>query len=466
MAEVPNVALSSPIKNSFWSLVLAFGIDMEKKASISHTTFVNGVFTHYDDIVSFLRPWEEIPFHYLVFPLSTIDAKRRGEDYKQILARKPTSTIGIYHRYSACSHESYSLPEALSIIRDRSTIYRIHFNSFHIAHHYNFIRIRFQHFLINAHSTNKDLYDWYVLHLSLGETSIPQHVEEAVKDLEGEGIERNLFYIRQRNEEEFSKISQEELEEETLDDRMKSAPMGAPHSLMAEIFLDGWEAKYHLARRMSPMNVLSLLPILFWEGKFDEILHLTQQRVPYTEEDMTEFLGFGIPDEELKSIIGEDRPLLCLPLEKSILAIEGDSKDLDVKGIKDEIRSHASKVLDVISGVELWRSSMILRGINHEGIVNILKFFIHGQIVMATKPEDMDRKFLSNLVEKRNDMAERFASVVRLEESIFAECCLISEDSCLLVDGDYYRDNNLNERVKVMREKAVSNIQGRLFHRG
>lgn len=435
---------------------------MEKKA-ISHVAFVNGVRIHYGNIVSFLKPWEEIPFFYFFSSILIVHAKRRREDYKEIQTRKPSSSIGVYHRYSAYSGRGYTLLEALGIIKEKNAIYQVYLNPFHVAHLRNSIRIEFHHFLINASITNNTLYAWYLLHLGIDGTPIPKYVEEAVEDLKRDDADSHLFHIRQRNEVEFSKLSLEQLEEDSLTDRMVYSPVGCPHSLMSEIFLDGWEAKYPLAREMQPMNVLSLLPSLFWEGKFDEILWLTEQRVPYTEEEIKEFAVFGLTYDELITIIGKDRPLLSPPLEKCIFAINGDEQESSTDEIKDRMRTWAEDIVSSLSRSTLHRDSLILRGISHSAITNILEFFFHGQIMIACGPGDMNVKFLSAIVEKRNDMINRFASTVHIEESIFAECCSISEDSCLLVDGDYYCDNDIEEKLKVTREKAAFRIQGRLF---
>lgn len=426
----------------------------------------------YSQMASYLTSWEELPV------IEFLSRVIHGEDGKRIILKpKPFRSLAWTHRYTIHGSSGVSHARALRILRSNmdsmsenpesefvrpgSNLYEIHQSESLLRSELSLLAYNLQMILIQSYAENQPLCEWYISLLDVGEkaSSLLSHVRDEAKKLRDvEDMDRYIFHIRNRNSKAFEGVSSSIIRDDDMWGTCGSEDSYVPLSLMSYILLDGWKAKYYIARGLTPAAAVHLLPSLFWEAKFDEIEWLAKQRVPYTPKDMEEFTVFGVPEGDLRSIIGDDRPLLCLPMENSVLGPDTESKG----STKDTIK-YAADML-VRTG---WPrahespSQPVLGAVNVTSSYRIMQFFASGQMFLASDPSMVNSDMLRNIVNARNDMAPRLASLARFEKDLFRECCIVTKDdgySSRLINGQVYDRKGMEDVAKKIRSKASERI--------
>lgn len=302
-----------------------------------------------------------------------------------------------------------------------------------------------QHHLIMTRRDNSDLYDWYLSCIGLkDESKFTSTIDERVKELQTDP-RAPFFHIRQRDVKALSSISLAFLYSESTQVILGSGDEDLPNSFMLEIFLSGWKQQYELCGRMKPEQLLSLLPSLSWEGKFEELLWLTKQRVPYSKSDLKGFEGFKMKRRELKVIIGKDRPLLSSATNTILFPSSARNKNGELSRMEWTARTMAERAhnLDVPEG------ALIFSHIDIAAVKDMLITFISDQQVTYSTIPDVD--VLKELIGKREIAVKMLRRSILREKEIFKECCRIARVQLLSGYG-YMVDNfMIDERVKAMK---------------
>lgn len=462
---------------------------MSDKKIVSGGSIRTQLYTHYHGIAAYLTPWEELPV------IEFFSHITKNNDGKRVIRKpKPLRDLGWTHRYTAAGPAKITHFSALMFIRRKPDLimfeattpgrycmrdYKCLFhapvstspNIFYLIS-YNLIMA-----LISAYRTNRDLYDWYVQLIGKDgiQYSLLPHVQNEVKRLETASFDRdaNLYYIRNRDPRGLD-FPPNMITSPFLRDETSSGYAGNPMSLMTEIFLDGWRSKYHLAREMEPFDALCLLPPLMREGKFDEVLWLLQQRVPYTGRYIRELeccihlmttKGSTKPTTEftIEFSIGKDRPLLGIPLHMTLVNVRGeDGKHPTKEEFTSTMKNGREVIEELILDLEPQDNFPILRGVSKSRLRNIISRFIYSQMTPFLRSVTSPTDILKQLLERREKSIEDLRIFVQHLKTMFEECCKIKGGSfrTIVSHAEYISSNQDSVVNSTIRTLLPNNSPG------
>lgn len=427
---------------SYSSFTTALGIMSDKKIE-PRSSPVNLLRPIYSDIAPYLTPYEELP---IIEFLTIIVGKR--EDGRSIAKRlNPLRSPEWTDRHPIQTTEKKSIAWVFKNLRD-CQVYSLHYNP---PGYWDASIAYLQQHLIMARRDNPDLYRWYLNLVGMkNESEFTFFIDKRVKILESDP-RALLFHIRQRNTKVLQSVSLATLYSESMQERLGSkGEKDLPNSFILEIFLSGWKQQYELCGRMKPNQLLSLIPSLAWEGKFEELLWLTMQRIPYSMEDLKGFEAFKIERKELKTFLGKDRPLLSSSANTVLFSSSGKDKDGGISIMEWTARFLTERA----HNLDVSDESPIFSHVSIAAIRDMLISFISDQqVIYSTSP---DREVLKELIEKRETSIKKLRSSILREKLIFEECCRMGKMK--LVSGYRYMTNG---SIPDDREKATKNIIGR-----
>lgn len=304
---------------------------------------------HYERIASFLTPWEELPLSKFLF---TVSINKKGETIYQ---HSPLRHPGWTHRHTVRDTDLISFFGTLQKMRSRGSGFvtpGIHL-SIHASSYFERAALNLLHLMIIIRWKEYKVYSWYLSLLGRSGSMYGNMIDYQCTILNhDEYMDKYLFHLRQRDEEGFSTLNMEMLCDTHLKENLSWRREGGikirpssklpqalswgnvPSSLLLEIFLDGWKQKYYLARYTSTYTLYRILPSLLREGRFDEILWLLSERVPYSEREVLQFTTYGIEDH-MRKLIPMGKPLLSLPLFVASSGILGTPSTLEEVGVDE-----------------------------------------------------------------------------------------------------------------------------------